>query len=250
MAGEEQFKPSDEMLRTNFNADGSHQESIETYQYIANWHDTPFPFSKSEHWGRFGILGALGHMILQTLPDSNIAEIGVGESSIYLTELARRMKRKTYHCDYAPGKIYNPGTVKGYLNEDRIMVKEGNVPEDYNKYSSVLYVGTSDGFFKEIKFEKLGLIFIDGEHKYDYVKRDFDNAFNLLEDNGYIFLHDTSPPEESFVLNEYCSDAYKIREYLSSRDDVDVFTFNKMIAMNVGLTMCRKREKNLPYYKA
>lgn len=248
MAGEEQFKPSEQMLKSNFNPDGTHQESIETLKFIAKWHDTPFPFSKSEHWGRFGILGVLGHMVLQTLPNTHILEIGTGESSIYLTELARRMNRKFYGCDFAQGKIYNPSTVSGYLHEDRILVRQGNIPLEYKNYQATMFIGTSDAFFKELEFPSIGLAFIDGEHKFEQVKKDFDNTFNLLSDDGYIFLHDTYPPEESYVLNEYCADAYKMRQELEKRDDVDCFTFNKMVACNVGITMARKRKKNREYY--
>jgi hypothetical protein len=51
---------------------------------------------------------------------------------------------------------------------------------------------TSDNFFKKnnIKFD---IIFIDGLHEYDQVKKDINNSLLFLNDNGVIFLHDCMP---------------------------------------------------------
>jgi hypothetical protein len=51
---------------------------------------------------------------------------------------------------------------------------------------------TSDNFFKKnnIRFD---IIFIDGLHEYDQVKKDINNSLSFLNDNGVIFLHDCMP---------------------------------------------------------
>ena len=51
---------------------------------------------------------------------------------------------------------------------------------------------TSDNFFKKnnIKFD---IIFIDGLHEYEQVKKDINNSLIFLNDNGVIFLHDCMP---------------------------------------------------------
>ncbi len=72
---------------------------------------------------------------------------------------------------------------------------------------------TSDEFFKERKLltentfvndyetaqdilGNLDLIFIDGLHTAEQVKKDFENALKVLSPNGFIVLHDCNPLEE------------------------------------------------------
>jgi len=54
---------------------------------------------------------------------------------------------------------------------------------------------SSDDFFAQNK-KKFDFIFIDGHHEYDYVRRDFFNAMNALNEGGYVMLHDCNPPNE------------------------------------------------------
>ncbi len=51
---------------------------------------------------------------------------------------------------------------------------------------------TSDNFFKKNN-KKFDIIFIDGLHEYDQVKKDINNSLLFLNDNGVIFLHDCMP---------------------------------------------------------
>lgn len=51
---------------------------------------------------------------------------------------------------------------------------------------------TSDNFFKKNN-KKFDIIFIDGLHEYDQVKKDINNSLFFLNDNGVIFLHDCMP---------------------------------------------------------
>lgn len=224
-----------------------HKGSRGTYDFIAKWCNARVPFSLNDDWHRFGILGVLGDMILQYLPGTNILEIGTGESSIYFTRLVEMHNRIFYTCDNSYGKIYNPSTIPHYLPDDRVILNT-NSADGYEFHQGVLFVGDSDDFFKKIKFKPIGLGFIDGDHHYEQVKKDFDNIFPLLVDDGIVFLHDTYPPNENLVLNDYCSDAYKMRQELEKRDDVDCFTFTKSVACNAGLTMVRKKKKDRPYY--
>jgi hypothetical protein len=48
---------------------------------------------------------------------------------------------------------------------------------------------TSDSFFENNK-NYYNLIYIDGNHRYEQVKKDFINSFNFLENNGYIICDD------------------------------------------------------------
>lgn len=233
---------------SNFLPDGRHPGSQETYDHIAQWTNTPFPFSNKDGWERFGILGVLSQLFLRGLPNTHIIEIGTGESSIYLTETARRLNRKIFYCDEALAKITNPLTIKGYLHEDTILISKQTHPDEYANKQGIAYHGISDNFFKDLLFPPIGFAFIDGEHHYEYVKRDFENIFKLLVPNGVICLHDTYPYSEELVLGDYCADSYKMRQELEKDSRVDTFTFTKTVACDVGLTIVRKKPTERPYF--
>jgi len=51
---------------------------------------------------------------------------------------------------------------------------------------------TSDDFFKE-NVNKFDIVFIDGLHTYEQVKKDILNSVNFLNENGIILVHDCMP---------------------------------------------------------
>jgi len=197
---------------------------------IAQWEPGPLPVSKNLGWTRWGLLGVLGDFVLNYTKGC-IVEIGLCESSIYLTWLAKKYGRKTFHCDIQLGIIINMKTVDGYFTDD-----------------ATIFGGSSDDFFKETEIPPVALGFIDGDHTYEQVKKDFDNLFPLMVDDGYIFLHDTYPPQETWLGESQCGTVYKLRQELEKRKDLDCFTFTHS-AMEVGMTMVRKKPKDLPYFR-
>ena len=62
---------------------------------------------------------------------------------------------------------------------------------------------TSDEFFLENK-QKFDLIFIDGLHHYDQVKKDIINSFNFLNDGGIILMHDCMPKDYYYQAIPRC----------------------------------------------
>lgn len=71
---------------------------------------------------------------------------------------------------------------------------------------------TSDNFFREI-FERekqeeetdasmfiVDLVFIDGLHTAEQVKKDFESALKILSPNGFIVLHDCNPLKEEYTI--------------------------------------------------
>ena len=100
----------------------------------------------------------------------------------------------------------------------------------------------SDEFFERLEVKmarqpKFALAFIDGDHTYEQVRKDFNNTFKLVVKGGYIFLHDTYPPDESWTVPEKCGTVYKLREDIETW--ANCFTFERS-AFDVGLTMIRK----------
>jgi len=221
-----------------------HKGSLETYEYIAKWIAPDFFFSKNDVWHRFGMLGVFGDFVLSCTP-GNILEIGTGESSIYLSHLARKYNRAIYHCDIAPSKIINPLTVAGYMTPAEERFTDRKV---YYTGRSTLFMGPSDDMFKELNILPIALGFIDGDHIYEQVKKDFENLVPLVVDNGYILLHDTYPPDESYVDENRCGTVYKLRQEIEKDPRFDCITLSRGCAMGVGLTIVRKKPAVREYF--
>jgi len=207
-----------------------HKATRELYDLVTNWDKDALHFSKTFGWERWGLFGVLVDYVLWSVHGC-VVEVGPGESSIFLTLAAEKYCRQTFHCDIQSGVIENYNSVKGYFKKD-----------------AVFYKGPSDEFFRDTQIPPIALAFIDGGHMYEQVKRDFDILFNLLVDNGYIFLHDTYPPGDDWLHENACGTGYKFRQELQDREDVDCFTFVTS-AQGVGLTMIRKKAENLPFFR-
>lgn len=58
---------------------------------------------------------------------------------------------------------------------------------------------TSDDFFLQNK-EKFDVVFIDGLHYYEQVKKDFENSIQVLNNNGMIIFHDMLPLDPKWAV--------------------------------------------------
>ena len=108
-----------------------------------------------------------------------------------------------------------------------------------NKHSvdmngKALFTGTTDEFFAQNnKNNRYDIIFIDANHDYDYVLRDFNNSVKIC--NKWIILHDMVPPDEKHTSKKLCSDSYKVLYYMKNKTKLDVFTLDH----ECGLTFVR-----------
>jgi two-component SAPR family response regulator len=60
-----------------------------------------------------------------------------------------------------------------------------------SKYDNITHIRkTSDDAIDELKDIKVDLIYIDGLHTYDQVKKDIDNYIGLINESGFISGHD------------------------------------------------------------
>ena len=90
---------------------------------------------------------------------------------------------------------------------------------------------TSDQFFKVNK-ASFNLIFIDGLHHADQVKRDFENSLKSLNDKGFIVIHDCLPVDEITTCvprgtqKIWNGDVYKFIFELNSYDGIDYKTYD------------------------
>jgi len=87
---------------------------------------------------------------------------------------------------------------------------------------------TSDVFF-QLKNNEYDLIFIDGLHTAEQVKKDFQNALKILSPNGFIVLHDCNPLKEHHTLVP--------RPTPSGHWNGDVYKFAVTIGKNAKVTV-------------
>jgi hypothetical protein len=84
---------------------------------------------------------------------------------------------------------------------------------DINPKSGAKYIMSSDEFFKinnsirNINRKRWDIIFIDGCHEYEHVKRDIENSLHCVNNNGSIVLHDCNPPNEKW--QKWCGTVWK-----------------------------------------
>ena len=106
---------------------------------------------------------------------------------------------------------------------------------------------TSDEFFKNNQ-ETFDLIFIDGLHQYEQVKRDVYNSLKFLNKNGVILLHDCMPT--SFIRqtpkrssNIWNGDVWKNIVEFRTLDQIDTYTI--YADHGIGLILKRKNRNKL-----
>jgi predicted O-methyltransferase YrrM len=94
------------------------------------------------------------------------------------------------------GKIYAVDPHKGTTAHDSNAVKDtfeiftDNIKK-YSVHDKVIPIRkTSREAFESWNGEKLGMVFIDGNHDYEYAKYDIENWMKFLDDNGLLLIHD------------------------------------------------------------
>lgn len=227
-----------------------HKPSQDTYDFIADWIAPNFPYSKKDVWHRMGFVGVFADYVCSCMP-GGILEIGTGESSIYLTLVAKKYDRPIIYCDIEYGKLINPMSIKGYLDDDVEFIDDKvTITEMVPQKRAFATRCASDDLFKKLKIPPLALAFIDGDHNYEQVRKDFYNVVPYIVDDGYILLHDVYPIDENWLPDNVCGTVYKLRQEIEKDPAFQCLTLTKGTAMGVGLEIVRKKPKDLPYYKA
>jgi predicted O-methyltransferase YrrM len=114
-----------------------------------------------------------------------------------------------------------------------------------------IYQMETDRFFAEIAPTlpyQFDLVFIDADHRYAQLCRDFEHALGVTRDHGLVCLHDTYPSDVRFTTDGYCADSYRLAAELSlpgsgwaSRVEAVTLPFHP------GLTIVRKRAQHLAW---
>ena len=99
---------------------------------------------------------------------------------------------------------------------------------------------TSDEFFGT-NIEKFDLIFIDGLHEYNQVKKDIKNSLNFLNNGGLILLHDCLPSEMSHQAvpryrHYWLGDVWKAIVYFRKDPNLNIYTCK----IETGISVIKK----------
>ena len=103
---------------------------------------------------------------------------------------------------------------------------------------------TSDDFFKDNN-RKFDIVFIDGLHTYEQVKKDILNSVNCLNNNGIILVHDCMPdnlskqavPRYRMLWN---GDVWKAIVDLRQYENLEIFTCE----MDQGIGVIQKKKNS------
>ena len=106
------------------------------------------------------------------------------------------------------------------------------------KFDGIFNCMTTNNFFKinKIKFD---MIFIDANHEFEYVREDFINSLNCVNDNGIILLHDTYPVNELMTNKQLCNNCYLMINYIKRN-----YIFLELLNIPISPGLCIVKKNN------
>jgi len=149
-------------------------------------------------------------------------------------------------CDkYLELGIWNGGNINEISKYSKRCVGV-DIKDDRKYYNYEFKLMSTDEFFIENN-EMFDVIFIDADHNFESVKKDFENALKILNKFGIVFLHDTDPIEEKYLDFGYCGDSYKMIGWIEeNHKELNVLT---LPITEAGLTIVnRKNDRRVLNY--
>lgn len=127
--------------------------------------------------------------LLQIFKNSNIKnylELGVANGgSFFINSIFLQNTAEQLHC--VDNLAYKDTHVK--QTKEKIESKVNKLKELFPDKEYAFFNSTTDDFFRENK-KTYDCIFIDADHSYEGVKKDFENSLEILNDNGVLIFHD------------------------------------------------------------
>jgi hypothetical protein len=167
--------------------------------------------------------------LLDLLPiNLTICEIGVfkGEFSKILLD---KMKPKELHLiDIFEGQMCSG-------DKDGNNIVWTNLNDEYLKLIELfklnenvfIHKGMSYSILENFDDEFFDLIYVDGDHSYNGVKKDLEVSFRKIKNNGFILGHDYTPQFQGVIdaVNEFCL-KYKQSISMLTKDGCPTFVIN------------------------
>lgn len=115
----------------------------------------------------------------------------------------------------------------GYLNGETFNNISCPTKNSVDPNGKAQFKMISDDFFNNIAIPEgsgWDIIFIDGDHEKNQVKKDIINSLKCLNEGGTIVCHDMSPPNESYLAPRYCNNSWEaFAELRQTRKDLEMF---------------------------
>ena len=133
--------------------------------------------------------------LLQQMPKESIcAEIGVYEGKFSMRIMKEVRPVKLHLIDpwkYESNPLYQDALYGGHIGSQGTMEEKYRLVQKIfaNEIESdvvVLHRTSADAALKNFEDEYFDWVYIDGNHQYEYVKRDLENAYRKVKRGGYI----------------------------------------------------------------
>jgi predicted O-methyltransferase YrrM len=122
-----------------------------------------------------------------------ILEIGTYDGRSAMNLSANSQENSILYTVDLPENDYETGlreVMSPFNNDTRNLTKIGHlIEEEKNRKVQIIRKDSFELNFKE-SIGNVDLVFIDGCHKFDYVKKDSINSFEILNPNGFLIWHD------------------------------------------------------------
>lgn len=126
----------------------------------------------------------------ENLQQMNVVEIGswTGLSTLVLNLIINKYKGKLYAVDWFMGSDNTNLDFAGkYINIRKVF--DDNIKQFETKNLEVLSM-TSEEAVKKFSNQSLDVVFIDGDHRYEYIRKDIELWLPKLKKNGLMCGHD------------------------------------------------------------
>jgi predicted O-methyltransferase YrrM len=139
---------------------------------------------------------------MDTTKENHILEIGCyeGLSSAYFADNLLDHKNSRLTCVDPFLNINNNDHVQYLLNNEEKNF-DYNISVCRNSNKITVHKVTSDNFFKNINNKTYNFIYIDGCHECEFITRDMENSFNVLEKNGIMWMDDYGGGTDNNIKN-------------------------------------------------
>lgn len=153
-------------------------------------------------------------LFLKKLKNKSYLELGIGHGgSFFLTSLFQ-LNLETCHavdnCEYQKN-------IPQFKNQHISIKNKIKYLSQIKQIDNInFFNNTTDNFFK-LNNTTYDIIFIDADHSYKGVKKDFENSIKILNENGYIIFHDIANVSVGVKkLWDELDNSKKIKEFIYS----------------------------------